>query len=268
MDMSGEQLIAAPREKVWEALNDPDILGQCIPGCDSISKTSETGFEATVTAKIGPVKAKFKGAVELQDIDAPNSYKIVGEGKGGAAGFGKGSAKVSLSDAEGGTLMAYEVNAQVGGKLAQIGSRLVNSAAKKMADDFFDRFKAVVEAGSAAPAASDSSGSGGGSPAGGDDDSTDPAPAPAGSAAAEPSRQAVGDGGPAAAATAAAIAPEAGATHAAAAPSEPADQGHAHPPPPTSGGAAASGRGLSIWVWGAVLVIVVVAIAYIVTSSH
>ena len=106
MDMSGEQLIAAPREKVWEALNDPDILGQCIPGCDSISKTSETGFEATVTAKIGPVKAKFKGAVELQDIDAPNSYKIVGEGKGGAAGFGKGSAKVSLSDAEGGDRLA------------------------------------------------------------------------------------------------------------------------------------------------------------------
>ena len=267
MDMSGEQLIAAPREKVWEALNDPDILGQCIPGCDSISKTSETGFEATVTAKIGPVKAKFKGAVELQDIDAPNSYKIVGEGKGGAAGFGKGSAKVSLSDAEGGTLMAYEVNAQVGGKLAQIGSRLVNSAAKKMADDFFDRFKSVVEAGSAAPAGSDGSDTGGGStPAAGGEGGDAPS-APASTAAAGASQQSVGDGGPAAAATAAAIAPSAGAAHAAAAPSEPADHGHAHPPPPTAGGAVA-GRGLSIWVWGAVLVIVVVAVAYIVTSSH
>lgn len=146
MDMSGEQHIAAPRDAVWDALNDPDILGQCIPGCESIEKTSETEFEAAVTAKIGPVKAKFKGAVELQDLDPPNSYTIVGEGKGGAAGFGKGSAKVRLEEADGGTRMIYEVNAQVGGKLAQIGSRLVSSASKKMADDFFEKFKAVVEA--------------------------------------------------------------------------------------------------------------------------
>lgn len=269
MDMSGEQHIAAPRTRVWEALNDPDVLGQCIPGCESIAKTSDTGFEAAVTAKIGPVKAKFKGAVELQDIDPPNSYTIVGEGKGGAAGFGKGSAKVSLSDAEGGTLMAYEVNAQVGGKLAQIGSRLVNSAAKKMADDFFDRFKAVVEASSAATDAEAASVSGA-APSPETDKAPEAVALPETAAMPEAAPAPLVEAGPAAPAPAPASAPasaepaRASAGPAPGATPVPAQPAEAAPHQP----AATSGGGLPIWAWGAILVIVVVAIAYIVTASH
>lgn len=154
MEMTGEQLIPAPRTAVWEALNDPAILKQCIPGCDTLEKTSDTSFEAAVTVKLGPVKAKFKGKVALSDIDPPNGYTISGEAQGGvAAGFGKGSAKVSLSDAEGGTRLAYAVNAQVGGKLAQIGARLIDATAAKMADDFFSSFNSLVAANTPAPAA-------------------------------------------------------------------------------------------------------------------
>lgn len=144
MDMTGEYLVPAPKQAVWEALNDPEILKQCIPGCEEVNKTSDTGFDAKVSAKVGPVKAKFAGAVTLSDIDPPNGYTISGEGKGGAAGFAKGGAKVALSEAEGGTLLKYEVNAQVGGKLAQIGARLIDSTAKKMANDFFKTFSEVV----------------------------------------------------------------------------------------------------------------------------
>lgn len=152
MDMSGEQIIPAPRDMVWAALNDPEILKQAIPGCELIEKHSDTELSATVVAKVGPVKATFKGKVTLSDIDAPNGYTISGEGQGGAAGFGKGGAKVSLTDVPEGTKLAYTANAQVGGKLAQIGARLVDGAAKKMADDFFVRFNEIVAAKAAAPA--------------------------------------------------------------------------------------------------------------------
>ena len=140
MDMTGEYVIAAPRETVWAALNDPEVLRACIPGCDELEKTSDTTMEAKVTQKIGPVKARFAGAVELVNIDAPRGYTIRGEGKGGVAGFAKGSADVHLSEEEGGTKLTYEAHAEIGGKLAQLGSRLINSTAKKLADQFFQNF--------------------------------------------------------------------------------------------------------------------------------
>ena len=144
MDMTGEFRIPAPRDRVWEALNDPDILKQSVPGCTELAKTSETTFEAKVRAKVGPVKANFSGAVTLSEIDAPASYTISGEGKGGAAGFAKGGATVTLEPDGDGTLLKYTVTASVGGKLAQIGSRLIDATAKKMAADFFKRFSEVV----------------------------------------------------------------------------------------------------------------------------
>lgn len=140
MDMTGEYHIAAPREEVWAALNDPEVLKECIPGCEELDKTSDTTMEAKVTQKIGPVKAKFAGAVELVNINAPESYTIRGEGKGGVAGFAKGSANVHLAEESGGTRLTYEAHAEVGGKLAQLGSRLINSTAKKLADKFFENF--------------------------------------------------------------------------------------------------------------------------------
>jgi carbon monoxide dehydrogenase subunit G len=145
MDMSGSYRITAPREKVWAALNDPEILKQCIPGCEEIEKHSDTELTAKVVAKVGPVKAKFTGKVTLSDIDPPNGYTITGEGSGGAAGFGKGGAAVKLGpDGEDATLLEYTAHAQVGGKLAQIGSRLIDGTARKMADDFFAKFTQVV----------------------------------------------------------------------------------------------------------------------------
>jgi len=144
MEMSGEFVILAPRQVVWEALNDPNILKQCIPGCDSINKISNTEFEAKVTSKVGPVRAKFAGKVTLSEIDPPNGYTISGEGAGGAAGFAKGGAKITLSDEPEGTKLSYSVDATVGGKLAQIGSRLIDSTAKKMANDFFGKFAELV----------------------------------------------------------------------------------------------------------------------------
>ena len=147
MDMSGEYRIPADRETVWKALNDPEVLKQCIPGCDSLEKTSDSSFEAKVTAKVGPVKAKFGGEVELSDMNPPASYKISGQGKGGAAGFAKGGAEVNLEEDGDETILRYEVNATVGGKLAQIGSRLVDSTARKMADQFFGKFVEVVGGG-------------------------------------------------------------------------------------------------------------------------
>jgi hypothetical protein len=147
MDMKGEYRIPAPRAVVWDALNDLEILKATIPGCDAIARLSPTEIEATVIAKIGPVKAAFKGLVTLSDIDPPNGYTIRGEGKGGAAGFAKGGAKVRLADAEGGaTRLHYEVDAAVGGKLAQIGARLIDSTAKKLADDFFAKFGELAAA--------------------------------------------------------------------------------------------------------------------------
>jgi hypothetical protein len=148
MEMSGQHTIPAPRETVWEALNDPEVLKQCIPGCEEVNKTSDTSFDAKVSVKVGPVKAKFGGAVTLSDIDPPKGYTISGEGKGGAAGFAKGGAKVSLEEADGGaaTELSYEVSASVGGKLAQIGARLIDSTAKKYANDFFTKFSEVAAA--------------------------------------------------------------------------------------------------------------------------
>jgi carbon monoxide dehydrogenase subunit G len=151
MDMKGEYRVAARRDKVWAALNDPEILKQSIPGCEEIEKLSDTEMAAKVTAKVGPVKARFAGKVTLSDLDPPNGYKISGEGSGGAAGFAKGGATVRLTEEGDATLMSYTVDAHVGGKLAQIGSRLIDATARKMADDFFARFAEVV--GGPAPAA-------------------------------------------------------------------------------------------------------------------
>ncbi len=144
MELTGEYRIPASRERVWEALNDPAILQQSIPGCESLERSGEDGYAAAVTVKIGPVKAKFKGAVTLSDLDPPNSYTIAGEGKGGAAGFARGSARVTLAEDGGETVLAYVVDANVGGKLAQIGSRLIDGAAKKLADEFFTKFCEVA----------------------------------------------------------------------------------------------------------------------------
>jgi carbon monoxide dehydrogenase subunit G len=144
MDMSGSHRIPAKRETVWQALNDPDVLRACIPGCESLEKTSDTEMTAAVTSKIGPVKAKFKGEVTLENMNPPESYTIVGEGKGGVAGFAKGSADVKLTEEGDETLLSYEAKAQVGGKLAQLGSRLIDSTAKKMAEEFFTKFSEMV----------------------------------------------------------------------------------------------------------------------------
>ena len=142
MDMSGEYRIPAPREKVWAALNDPETLKASLPGCESLEKVSETEFVATVVAKVGPVKAKFNGNVGLTNLNPPESYTIAGEGKGGAAGFAKGSADVRLTEAgANATVLVYTARADVGGKLAQLGSRLIDGTAKKMADEFFDNFR-------------------------------------------------------------------------------------------------------------------------------
>jgi len=144
MEMNGEERIEAPRDKVWAALNDPEVLKQCIPGCQSLEKTSDTGFAATVKVKVGPVSANFKGDVALENINAPESYTISGEGKGGIAGFAKGSADVRLKEDGSDTLLSYAVKAQVGGKLAQMGSRLIDSTSKKLAGQFFSTFNDVV----------------------------------------------------------------------------------------------------------------------------
>jgi carbon monoxide dehydrogenase subunit G len=144
MDMTGERRIPAPRQVVWNALNDPDVLRVSIPGCESLEKQSDTAMKATASVKIGPISARFTGNVQLSDMDPPNGYTISGEGQGGVAGFAKGGAKVNLEDDSGATLLRYEVHAQVGGKLAQLGARLVDASAKQIADQFFDRFSARV----------------------------------------------------------------------------------------------------------------------------
>lgn len=151
MQMTGEYRIPATREAVWDALNDPEILKESIPGCEEMEKTEDGGYKAKVTAKVGPVRAKFSGKVDLSEIDPPNGYTISGQGTGGAAGFAKGSAKVRLSEDGEETILNYTVDASVGGKLAQIGSRLIDATAKKMADDFFSRFAEQVAGEGAAP---------------------------------------------------------------------------------------------------------------------
>ncbi len=145
MDMTGERRIAAPRQVVWDALNDVVTLKASIPGCESLEKTGDNQMKATAAVKLGPISARFNGAVTLSDIDAPNSYTITGEGQGGVAGFAKGGAKVFLTDDAGDTLLKYEVNAQVGGKLAQLGARLIDATAKQMAEQFFTKFTSEVQ---------------------------------------------------------------------------------------------------------------------------
>ena len=144
MTMSGAVQLPAKREAVWAKLNDAEVLKTCVPGCEQLDKVSDTEFQAIASIKIGPVKARWKGKVRLSDLDPPNGYKITGEGEGGVAGFAKGNAVVGLTDKDGGTLLSYNVEAQIGGKLAQLGQRLINSAAKKTADDFFANFAKAV----------------------------------------------------------------------------------------------------------------------------
>lgn len=144
MEMSGEYRIPASREAVWAALNDADVLLKTIPGAEKVEKTSDTEFEAVAKAKVGPVSARFKGKVKLSDIDPPNGCTISGEGNGGAAGFAKGTARVNLADDNGVTVLTYQVNAQIGGKLAQIGQRFIDSTASKLADEFFTSFSSLL----------------------------------------------------------------------------------------------------------------------------
>ena len=145
MQMNETQRVPAPRDKVWAALNDPEILKRCIPGCQSLEMTSPTDMTASVVVKVGPVKATFAGKVTLSDLDPPNGYRISGEGSGGVAGFAKGGATVRLeTDGEDATNLNYAVDAQIGGKLAQLGSRLIDSTAKKLAGEFFQNFAAAL----------------------------------------------------------------------------------------------------------------------------
>jgi len=144
MDMHGQQHIPASRETVWQALNDPEILKVCIPGCQELTKSSDTDMTAVAVIKVGPVSARFQGAVTLSDLDPPNGYKISGEGQGGVAGFAKGTAVVRLEAVPDGTLLHYDVNAQIGGKLSQLGGRLIDATAKKMSGLFFEKFAAEI----------------------------------------------------------------------------------------------------------------------------
>lgn len=140
MKMTGEFLISAPRQTVWDALNDAAILKDCLRGCESLERVSEDAFEMTITTKVGPVKTTLKGELDLSDVDPPNGYTISGRANGGPAGHAKGGANVRLTEREGVTVLTYDVSATLGGKLAQMGSRVINGVARKMADDFFGRF--------------------------------------------------------------------------------------------------------------------------------
>jgi len=144
MEMKGEQLVPASQQATWAALNDPEVLKACVPGCESITPAGENVYEVLMVARVGPVSAKFKGKLTLSDINPPQSYSISFEGQGGAAGFAKGGAQVRLSPQGESTRLAYDVKANVGGKLAQIGSRLVDAAARKVAGDFFRNFNQKV----------------------------------------------------------------------------------------------------------------------------
>lgn len=147
MEIKGEYQIASKRESVWKALNDPGMLMKCIPGCESLDKVSDTEFMATVMAAIGPVRARFKTKLMLENLNPPASYTLIGESQAGAAGFGRGSADVRLTEQDGGTLLSYTADFRVGGKLAQVGSRLVLGATRKTADDFFGKFSKELDPG-------------------------------------------------------------------------------------------------------------------------
>ena len=186
MEMTGEFRIPAPRQRVWEGLNDPEILKDAIPGCQTIEKLSDTEFTAKVVAQVGPVRANFSGKVTLSDLDPPQSYTIAGEGNGGVAGFAKGSAKVNLAEDGDATVLNYAVQAHVGGKLAQIGSRLIDSVARKMAENFFSRFVAAVGPEAAPGTSADRSGE----PPSVAPTATQPEPAAPGTAPAAPATKA------------------------------------------------------------------------------
>jgi uncharacterized protein len=146
LELSGEYEIAAPRTRVWKLLNDPAVLKKCIPGCEELTADGEDAFAATVVLKIGPIKARFAGEVTLSDKIVPESYTITGEGRGGIVGFAKGAAKVHLAEDGASTTLTYQVTADVGGKIAQLGSRLIASTSKKLADQFFGKFAAIAGA--------------------------------------------------------------------------------------------------------------------------
>jgi len=261
MEMKGEYRIPATKAQVWAALNDPEVLKACIPGCESLEKGADNRMTATVRAKVGPVSARFAGEVTLEDLDPPNSYTIRGEGKGGAAGFARGEARVSLAEDGAETVLGYTVNANVGGKLAQIGSRLIDATAKKMADDFFGRFReAAVQAAPAALPATPAT-------AAGEDTVTEPpaaaapgappAPGPAvpPPAAAAPPPSPRPEPAPAAAAEAAPPPPQPAVPPPTAAP----PAGKPAPVPP----AAAPPRGeIPGWVWIAVVVALVAVLLW------
>jgi hypothetical protein len=160
MDMTGERFIALPQQRVWEALNDPEVLKACIPGCDSVEKVSPTEYKVAMTAAVGPVKARFAGKLTLSDVDPPHAYSLAFEGSGGAAGFGKGSSRVRLIAEDAGTRLTYTATATVGGKLAQVGSRLIDGVARKMTDDFFARFDRTLQPPQVAAAAAAAPGRG------------------------------------------------------------------------------------------------------------
>jgi carbon monoxide dehydrogenase subunit G len=188
MDFSGEYRIPASRQKVWDALNDPAILQQCIPGCETLEKVSDTELKATVRMKVGPVSARFGGKVTLSDMDPPNGYRISGEGQGGAAGFAKGGAQVTLTESDDATVLNYKADAQVGGKIAQIGARLIDGTAKKLADEFFSKFSEVVGNGGPPPDAADGApaSDSGSAPTGSTPVGSAPTPPPATAATAAP----------------------------------------------------------------------------------
>jgi uncharacterized protein len=151
MDITGSYTIPAKRSAVWSALNDPNILKECIPGCETLSMLSETEFAATILAKIGPIKARFTGRVELSEIDPNNGYRIQGEGSGGVAGFAKGGARVHLQDAGDSTVLTYEIEAQIGGKLAQLGSRLITGVVRNLSEKFFTTLVSKISEGHSVP---------------------------------------------------------------------------------------------------------------------
>jgi len=148
MEMTGEQLIPMAQEQTWQALNDTAMLKDCIPGCETIERTSENEYQLVMTAKVGPVSAKFKGKMTISDAEPPNAYTLVFEGQGGVAGFAKGQASVKLTPEDGATRLGYSVKAMIGGKLAQVGARLIDGVAKKMADQFFTNFNKRASGGS------------------------------------------------------------------------------------------------------------------------
>lgn len=153
MQLIGEQRVPADQQTTWEALNDPEVLRQCIPGCDAITEDGEHAYRVDMSVRIGPVSAKFKGKLRLLDIQAPTSYSLEFEGQGGAAGFGKGTAAVRLEPEADATRLTYTVDASIGGKLAQVGARLIEAAARKLSDDFFGKFNALMQQGAGDTAA-------------------------------------------------------------------------------------------------------------------